>query len=67
MTKNGTEERKQLTSAWQAAARRLIKEGYDPEDVFNTMAAVALDRSISEPTAEVVVDRSTRPQPTIVA
>jgi hypothetical protein len=59
-----TEERKKLTAAWQAAVKRLLEAGYEPNDVFETMAAVGLDRSMPEqqkpsaPTAEVVVERA---------
>jgi hypothetical protein len=60
-----TEERKKLTAAWHAAVKRLLEAGYEPTDVFETMAAVGLDRTIPEeqersaPTAAVVIDRST--------
>jgi hypothetical protein len=64
-----TEERKKLTAAWHAAVKRLLEAGYEPNDVFETMAAVGLDRSIPEaqgrssPTAAVVLERSTPTAP----
>jgi hypothetical protein len=67
-----TEERKKLTAAWHAAVKRLLEAGYEPNDVFETMAAVGLDRSIPEeqgrsPTAAVVIDRTTPSAPPKVA
>jgi hypothetical protein len=58
-----TESRAKLHAAWQAVAKRLLDAGYDPDDVFETMAAVALDRSLpdgrhpSPGQGEVAVDR----------
>jgi hypothetical protein len=63
-----TESRAKLHAAWQAVAKRLLDAGYDPEDVFETMAAVALDRSLPDgrqPSSrrnEVAVERMNGPQ-----
>ncbi len=62
--------RRKLTAAWQATVKRLLDAGYEPNDVFETMAAVGLDRSMPEesqqrcsPLPELVVDRSTTATP----
>jgi hypothetical protein len=64
------EVRKKLTAAWQATVKRLLDAGYEPSDVFETMAAVGLDRSMPDesqqrcsPLPEVVLDRSTTATP----
>ncbi len=48
MEREQTESRAKLHAAWQAVAKRLLDAGYDPDDVFETMAAVALDRSLPD-------------------
>jgi hypothetical protein len=63
-----SEETEKLTSAWRAAAARLIEAGYDPAAVYATMVSVGLGATVERevvlalPTLEPLRPRTERPK-----